>query len=359
MSKRIVFFHLLNDYSGSPNILSLVIKGLVARGYIVDLYTSSKTGGFLSSIEGVNYYSIYYRFSTNKILTLFLLILVQIRYFFAVLKYIGRKNVVIYINTLLPFGATIGAKAIGKEIIYHVHENPVKKNIITKISVFVFLKNATKAIFVSRNLFNIYEMAAEKKVLVYNSIEPQFTKIAESHYPELNKPERILMVCSLKVYKGVFIFLNLAEMLPQYKFTLVLNASDSEIKIFFNKKNIPKNLKVYSSKTDLHPFYSDAQLVVNLSVVDVCVETFGLTILEAMYYGIPVIIPPLGGITELVDNGINGFLVDSRDLEGLIKKITFIFSDREFYSRLSENSKIKAKQFSYSNMIGSIERLLN
>ena len=38
--KRIVCFHLLNDYSGSPKVLAMVLEGLLEKGYCVELVTS-------------------------------------------------------------------------------------------------------------------------------------------------------------------------------------------------------------------------------------------------------------------------------------------------------------------------------
>ena len=50
--KKVICFHLYNDYSGSPRVLSLVIRALVEKGYQVELYTSN-TDGFLTGLEGV------------------------------------------------------------------------------------------------------------------------------------------------------------------------------------------------------------------------------------------------------------------------------------------------------------------
>ena len=38
--KKIVCFHLYNDYSGSPKVLKVVLEGLLQRGCAVDLVTS-------------------------------------------------------------------------------------------------------------------------------------------------------------------------------------------------------------------------------------------------------------------------------------------------------------------------------
>jgi L-malate glycosyltransferase len=358
MKRRIIFFHVLNDYSGSPNVLSTVIRGLLEKGFAVDLYTSSATDGPLGGIEGVNYHPVFYRIFKNKILTSILIIIVQIRYFLSVLQFRKEDDVQIYVNTILPFGATLGAQIVNKKVVYHVHENPIRKNIFHKVGIYILLKYADKAIFVSEDLYNSYKFEKRKKVLIYNSLTPQFINRAKDFQIMYTKPEKILMACSLRIYKGVNIFVELAERLPEFKFLLVLNADESEIEGYFEKRIIPQNLEIFSKQTDMHPFYTKAQLVLNLSLPEMWVETFGLTILEGMTYGIPAIVPPVGGITELVENGINGFKVDPGDLKDLIDKINLIFSNEELYFKLSAGARSKADQFSYAKMIHCVEEVL-
>ena len=49
--KKIVCFHLFNDYSGSPQVLRTVIDGLLEKGYPIDLVTSR--GGVLDELKGI------------------------------------------------------------------------------------------------------------------------------------------------------------------------------------------------------------------------------------------------------------------------------------------------------------------
>ncbi len=358
VSKKIVFFHMLNDRSGSPNVLSMIIKGLIKKGYAVDLYCSPSENGFLSNIHGAEYKYVNYRFSSNKLFTLLLFIYAQARYFLAILKYRKEKDTQIYINTILPFGAALGSAFFKKKIIYHIHENPVTVNLIQSFSLYISKKTSDKNIFVSKYLYDSFDLPSNKKYLVYNALSPDFTeKIENNEGKKLN--DTILMVCSLRVYKGVLIFWELAKKLPNYTFTLVLNASDQEISLFFNNSERPSNLQIFSAQSNLHPFYQQASLVLNLSIPNQWVETFGLTALEAMSYGIPVIVPPVGGIAEIIDDGYQGYKVDSRDIDLLINKITDILSNNTLFKKMSEEAKKRALTFSHENMVNDIERIIN
>ena len=66
------------------------------------------------------------------------------------------------------------------------------------------------------------------------------------------------------------------------------------------------------------PPQSHADLARYYQAVDVCLvpshsESFGLVALEAAACGTPVVASAVGGLTSLVDDGVTGYLVDSRD----------------------------------------------
>jgi len=118
---RIYTFQLLNDFSGSPKVLMQLIKGWVNYGIDVHIVTASGRTGFLSDIKGVSYHSFWYKLAGNPIVRLFFFILSQLQTFYIMLFKV-KKDDLIYINTVLPFGAAILGKLIGCRVIYHIHE---------------------------------------------------------------------------------------------------------------------------------------------------------------------------------------------------------------------------------------------
>ena len=106
-------------------------------------------------------------------------------------------------------------------------------------------------------------------------------------------------------------------------------------------------------------FLAKTSLLLNLSRIDQWIETFGLTILEAMYFGIPCIVPNLGGPTEIIDHGINGFCISSYEVESIYNKIKELSKDPFTSKILSKNAKIKSEFFSREKFQDSILRFLN
>jgi glycosyltransferase involved in cell wall biosynthesis len=63
-------------------------------------------------------------------------------------------------------------------------------------------------------------------------------------------------------------------------------------------------------------------------------EGLPMSLLEAMSYGRPVITSPVGGIPELVNDGIEGFLVKPGDVEAITEKLRKLFSDSELCQKM-------------------------
>lgn len=353
---RIVCFHLYNDYSGSPKVFSQVIEGLLQKGYKVDLYTSN-TEGFLSNIEGVDYHLYSYKWTKSKFKTLLLLIYAQLYIFITSLSFIKQKDVLFYINTICPIGAVLAGKCLKIPVLYHIHEKYVNPNILHKFYEFIWTHFSTHSIFVSKYLQKQYNIQKKNTYVVYNSLSIDFIdKIRIKHRTQ--NSFNVLMVCSLKKYKGIDVYVELAKRMPQCKFELVLNASNIDIKSYFKNVTIPLNLTIFPAQSSIHDFLYRADLLLNLSIPTMWIETFGLTLLEAMAYRIPVIGPPVGGPLELIEEGYNGFCVDARDIVSLQDRISHIF-DIDNYNKYSMNSYTKSLDFNFSRMIDSVEYVIN
>ncbi len=334
---RIFAFHLLNDFSGSPKVLRQLVNGWVCNGVPCHLVTCSGREGFLSDIEGVQYHYYWYKFAQQPLIRLLFLILSQIlllgKMFFVV-----KKNDIIYVNTVLPFGAGILGKLKGCKVIYHIHETSMKPWILKKVLFSIARFTADEVVYVSHYLAKKEAMNKPMHVL-YNALESSFLTQAIENRKESPSYKNVLMVCSLKAYKGVNEFVLLAKKHPEYSFRLVVNATETDINLFFTNVILPNNLTILPTQKDVHPQYQWADIVLNLSRPDGWVETFGLTVIEAMAYGLPVIVPTVGGIAELVENGINGYKADSRNVNYISQLLGDVLEDRELYTRLSNNAK--------------------
>lgn len=349
---RIVAVHLLNDFSGSPKVLKQLLKGWVHNNMDVHLFTSAKKEGFLSTISGVNYSYFWYKLAINPYLRLIFLVYSQIVLFLKVLFFL-KKNDILYINTVLPFGAALAGKVRGVRVIYHIHETSMKPPILKRFLFGIVQLTAQDVVYVSQYVMKVENINVKNKYLLYNALEEDYFNTAANYNKLVSKKRNVLMICSLKIYKGVLEFVTLAQLNNHLKFRLVVNASQQEIDDFFKNVTLSNNLEIFPVQKDTHPFYQWADLVLNLSHPDLWVETFGLTAIEAMAYKRPVIVPPVGGIAELVEDGVNGFKINPHDTKELSLKINQIFDDPLLYFDLKNNAYAKALEFTENNFVNS------
>ncbi len=355
MSKRIVAVHLLNDRSGSPLVLREALTTLVQQNKVV-LFTATPSGdGFLSGMPGVDYRPIFYKWSKNKGITLLYFILCELILFFRLLIQL-RKTDTLYINTLLPFGAALAGKLRGTRIIYHIHETSIRPVLLRRLLVGVAALTAHKLIFVSAWLSRQFSFPRRKTVVIHNALSPAFIQKAEASEKNTNRDTfTVSMLCSLKAYKGVCHFLQLAKHLPDMHFILVLNANNAEVQQFIRETHPPKNCTIHPVQSDTTPVYAASDVIINLSDPGKWLEPFGMTLLEAMQWCLPVIAPTVGGVLEVVENNINGFTIDCHNYDELCASLIDLQSNSMLYEFISEQARATARKFSPSNFSEKIQ----
>ena len=90
------------------------------------------------------------------------------------------------------------------------------------------------------------------------------------------------------------------------------------------------------------------QVVPLLSAADVFLlpsvqESFGLAALEAMACGVPVVASRVGGLPEVVEDGVTGFLHPPDDLQGLAGSTLRLLTDEPLHARLSDAAAASAR----------------
>ena len=358
---QIIAFHMLNDFSGSPKVLEGVLEGLIEAGDNVELFTSS--GGVLDRLPDSSClcrHKVRYSFSRRNLPLSFLKFFrANTAYFFRALAKRRRADRVFYINTIMPFGAAIGAKLRGNRVVYHCHENAYAKGVHYRIYSRLMEWLADDVICVS-NQQAAYLNRSKGIHVVPNSLDPQFVACLKPDPEAAFRSRTLLMVCSLRGYKGISQFVRLAEMMPDLNFSLVINEEKEVVEHFCSKKNFSRihNLTVHARTHDVARHYNSASLLLNLSDPRKFVETFGMTAIEGMAAALPAIVPTQGGIASLVDDGVNGYRIDSDNLQEISRRIQELLSDKALYKRFAANALAKSASFSRPKAVGAIRKIL-
>jgi glycosyltransferase involved in cell wall biosynthesis len=72
-------------------------------------------------------------------------------------------------------------------------------------------------------------------------------------------------------------------------------------------------------------------------------ESFGLAALEAMACEVPVVASRVGGLPEVIDDHVNGFLHQPDDLDGMARSTLKLLTDADLRARLGAAAKQKVR----------------
>jgi 2-deoxystreptamine N-acetyl-D-glucosaminyltransferase/2-deoxystreptamine glucosyltransferase len=81
-------------------------------------------------------------------------------------------------------------------------------------------------------------------------------------------------------------------------------------------------------------------------------------VVEALALGTPVIATAVGGVPEVVEDGVNGLLVPPNDVGALAKAIDRFFVDDELRDRLRAAATRSVARYAPEQVFGELERIL-
>lgn len=154
---------------------------------------------------------------------------------------------------------------------------------------------------------------------------------------EQNK-KNYIYVGRLEESKGIFELLKVWRTLDdKYILTIIGGGEkEEELKTKYFQKNIV--FKGKCSRNETLKCIAQSKYLIQPSL---WYETFGLTIIEAMSFGVPVIGFNIGTRNNFIKNEHNGFICSTTDLKKAIIK-SFEYND---YEVLSNNALLKAKEY--------------
>jgi len=348
----IVFCHLLNDHSGSPTVLRATLRALNAKRD-GRLYVGSHGRGVLEE-AGVTTRRYWYRRSRYRLVTLFTYFASQLALYRALAR--ARDipdDAVVFVNTLLPIGAMLWGRRSGRRVVVHVHEVSISPTPLRRLLTACAARCADQLIYVSHDHLRRLPIAGPPTEIVINPVDPTLSSraaTAPAYAPRRSGAFEVLMLASLRGYKGIEEFMTLASALRDrndIRFTLVLNAESREVEALAARHSDAHNVTLHARTDDPAAFYATADLLLNLSRIDQWIETFGLTLVEAMTFGLPVIAPPVGGPAEVVTHGKEGLCIDSLDAAALEAAVRSLADDPNGALRMSQAARQRAADFTF------------
>jgi glycosyltransferase involved in cell wall biosynthesis len=184
-----------------------------------------------------------------------------------------------------------------------------------------------------------------------------FPPVDVKRYPSKKSEDFWLSVNRLVNHKRVDIQLDAFKKIPEQK--LIIVGSYEQSKSFLKEKKylesiLPKNVEVihWAEDKTLIELYSKCKGFITTAKD----EDFGMTAIEAMAAGKPVIAPNEGGYKESVIEGKTGFLIEDINEDNLAEAIKNVSGELEKNPDKYKNNCIKqAKKFNITNFINQIK----
>lgn len=260
----------------------------------------------------------------------------------------------------------ITKRIFGKKIVYHMHSGCFdtfyhRSNVIQKRLIRNFVNRADLIICLSQHWQDFFlKNFKTKQLLILNNVilQPESDRMVTPKPGLL--PINFLFLGRIEKKKGIYDIIKVITKNKDY--------FSDKIKLYVGGEGEVDNLKNIIETNQLGGiveylgWIQDEQKDSFLSKTDVYIlpsyiEGMPISILEAMSFRLPIISTPVGGIPEIVNDGINGILVEPGNSEQIFLALDFFIKNHTKIQEYGIASFEKAKCFFPENVFDKLEKI--
>ena len=300
-----------------------------------------------------------------------------VRFFFFIFDYIfillSNKNIKIVHILSAEKGSFLRksilltiAKIFGKKTIINFHS--CDPNIFYKDKIFpfnLFIKNILNSADLILVLSTQWKKIIQDKCtnsnikVLYNPV-----KLKELNPKPVSENVNVLFMGIMGKRKGAYDIIEAAKSIKNKNIKIIMhgNGEVNEIRELVKKYNLESIIEVdgWIKGDAVEKAYRNADFMI-LPSYD---EGLPMTILEAMSYGMPVISTTVGGIPDMIENGVNGYMLTPGHNQVLAEKIDFLAENSELRKNMGEKSyEIFKEKFDINIIVKNLqtyyEKLIN
>ena len=256
-------------------------------------------------------------------------------------------------NTILGWRSILAAKAFHIPSILWIHESKFGQETVRhRVGVKDALNAANAILFPTQTTANLYQeflTCNNSHVFPYgldvNELDQSMGNEQPLHQMATDKV-RVVNIGSVEPRKGQDVLLKAVESMPgtasQSMELYMLGRLLDKLDANFTQRM--RNEVEGMPNAHLLGQLPRAAIMAHLQAADIFVlssrdEVLPVTILEAMYHGKAIISTRVGGVAEIIEDGINGLLVDMEDHKALAERLTLLGGDAELRKRLGEAAR--------------------
>jgi glycosyltransferase involved in cell wall biosynthesis len=254
---------------------------------------------------------------------------------------------------LRPLGIPFVVRLHGESFVFRKHTHqPIHLDLrLARRLEFRFLQQANAVS--SPSASQAHEIAAdlgwqpERVRIVPNPVAEHFVQQGARASIGNQKAHDVLYVGRLSREKGVTVLLesvpHVVRQLPEVRYSVVGRLHNSITADQLNAQIVAtgaqRNIALvgHVAWREMAAWYARAALFIQPSFY----ETFGIACLEAMCFSLPVVATRVGGLPEVVEDGVTGILVPPNDPQALAQAILSLLRDPEKRRRMGERGREK------------------
>jgi len=203
---------------------------------------------------------------------------------------------------------------------------------------------------IARHMIEDFSVPHERIKLVPRSVDLEKFKYLD---PKNKRKEdfNVGIIGRITPLKGHLHFIKamaqVSRLVPRLKIWIVGDAPASkevykeELQILVRRLGLWHCTEFLGTQRDIPGILEHLDLVVLATTTH---EAFGRVVVEAQAAGVPVVATKVGGVVDIIEDGVNGLLVPPADAKTMAEAIMRIFKDTQFARELAENAYAKVKE---------------
>jgi glycosyltransferase involved in cell wall biosynthesis len=195
-------------------------------------------------------------------------------------------------------------------------------------------------------------VSPERVHVIYNGIELPYRA-----QDVVRRERHIISGGRLVPWKGFVFLIELMRELPGWSLSIFGDGPEREnLARTIAAHGLQDRVTLWGSveREELCAWYALAELF----ALNTHFESFSFQIVEAMSFGLPVVATRVGNLGEIIESGVNGFLVEPDNATEFLQAIRKIENDAGVRSRISREASATAKKFSIERTVDSLYALL-
>ncbi len=260
-----------------------------------------------------------------------------------------KENLLGYLATRKQKDVRLVATQHGLPEVYGAKQNR-KHELIVNFNLALMKRKFSRVVAVSDDIYRFFlsrSFSENRLLTIRNGIKLPEKELRKDQSPEVivGSAGRFFPV------KDYPLMVNIAAKLKAVaglKFHLIGEGPDRKtIDKSIHQHGLQKKFWVRPFQENLTEFYRQIDIFINTSRH----EGIPMSVLEAMAAGKPIIAPRVGGLEEIIDDGINGFLIDGREPQKFAEKCKLLADKPDLRTKMGEAARQKVeKSFSMVSM---------